>query len=415
MSPQSFPADLRILQSIATVFGAQDSLQSINTTKVSDRALVLCAENNSIYILRKDSTTAPSGNDIVQPAAGPGRWFIYPSGGGGADFVNLPNTFFVAQGTTVALADQIGNIEAPFETLAQALAAIVALPTAPKCIIVFPGDYSTEDPFVYNSSDAENGGVLTLVNGTQLHQQFGITNGNVTLPALTLTGNANIRGCILTGVTPGFSLELWLASCQMTTGQLSCTTLTTDEDCYLIADIVLLSIGSVLRNTVTGDISVPGDGGTSLEMVDCDPTGDITLSGSGFVEMDDVTARNIALNGHAVVGGRINTTFPILEDNDGQVDDNTLVVDFNEGGSFFRTIEIVGAETNEVTIVPPSYAHRFQLKITAPGARTFSWTNSIAWGAPNGELTSVTNTSDFIVDFYWNTTQLYANYIEHVL
>jgi hypothetical protein len=79
--PQSFPADLRILQSVATVLGADDSLEAINTNKVSDRAVVVVDAVNEFYMLRKDSTTTPSGNDVVAPVAGPGRWFVYAPGG----------------------------------------------------------------------------------------------------------------------------------------------------------------------------------------------------------------------------------------------------------------------------------------------------------------------------------------------
>ena len=71
---QPFPAALRILNTVSTVSGAQDSLEGINTNTLMDRALVSCAENNIIYQLRKDSVETPSLPDIVAPVAGPGRW-----------------------------------------------------------------------------------------------------------------------------------------------------------------------------------------------------------------------------------------------------------------------------------------------------------------------------------------------------
>jgi len=76
----SSPADLRILQSVSTVLGADDSLQSINTHKVSNCAIVACAETDSLYILRRESAATPSGEKIVAPSAGPGRWFIFEPG-----------------------------------------------------------------------------------------------------------------------------------------------------------------------------------------------------------------------------------------------------------------------------------------------------------------------------------------------
>ncbi len=83
--PQSFPADLRIAQDVATLAGADNSLESINTAKLSNRALVAVEENNSIYMLRKESVASPSSPDIIAPAqGGPGRWYLYSPGASGA-------------------------------------------------------------------------------------------------------------------------------------------------------------------------------------------------------------------------------------------------------------------------------------------------------------------------------------------
>jgi hypothetical protein len=84
MSRQPAPASLRIDQNVATVTGADDSLKSINTTILSARAIVAVASNNSLYMLRKEATDAPSGDDIVAPnsANWPGRWFKISSGSG---------------------------------------------------------------------------------------------------------------------------------------------------------------------------------------------------------------------------------------------------------------------------------------------------------------------------------------------
>jgi len=79
---QSFPPALRILNTVSTVLGAQDSLASINTEILMDRALVSCAENNLTYQLRKDSVATESLPDIVAPVAGPGRW-VSTAGGSG--------------------------------------------------------------------------------------------------------------------------------------------------------------------------------------------------------------------------------------------------------------------------------------------------------------------------------------------
>lgn len=80
---QPFPADLRILRSVSTATGAGDSLEAINTNLLMDRAIVAVVSNNQIYMLRKNSSVAPSGDTIVKPVIGPGRFFKYSSGGAG--------------------------------------------------------------------------------------------------------------------------------------------------------------------------------------------------------------------------------------------------------------------------------------------------------------------------------------------
>jgi len=81
--PQPFPADLRILTPVATVFGAVGALEAINTTQLPDHAIVQVVSNNQQYQLRKTSAAAPVGDDIVAPAQGGlGRWFKYAGAAG---------------------------------------------------------------------------------------------------------------------------------------------------------------------------------------------------------------------------------------------------------------------------------------------------------------------------------------------
>lgn len=79
MAPKSPPA-LRILQFVDTALGGSGSLQGINTTLVMDRGIIAAKDQNSLYMLRREATDAPSGTDIIAPADGsPGRWFKYPT------------------------------------------------------------------------------------------------------------------------------------------------------------------------------------------------------------------------------------------------------------------------------------------------------------------------------------------------
>lgn len=107
---QSFPAALRIVQSVATLAGADDSLASINTNLLSPNAIVLVQENNKLYVLRKTSTAAASSPNIIAPSAGPGRWFLY---GEGATYNQAVSVFHAAVGpqTSVDASATVTGVE----------------------------------------------------------------------------------------------------------------------------------------------------------------------------------------------------------------------------------------------------------------------------------------------------------------
>ncbi len=77
---QTFPAALRIANSVATREGPDDSLEAINTNQYSNGAIVLVQQSGILYRLNKASTVTEDLPDIVAPAAGPGRWFSMGSG-----------------------------------------------------------------------------------------------------------------------------------------------------------------------------------------------------------------------------------------------------------------------------------------------------------------------------------------------
>lgn len=97
MSPYSPPA-LRILQFVDAVLGDGNSLESLNTQLVMDRAIVSAKDNNSLYMLRRESVESPSGTDVVAPSAGPGRWFRYPVASGGGSLPVSGSLFETAEG-----------------------------------------------------------------------------------------------------------------------------------------------------------------------------------------------------------------------------------------------------------------------------------------------------------------------------
>ncbi len=77
---KTFPAALRLNTPVATLAGADDSLEAINTTELPNGALCTVLENNAIYFLRKNSVVAASSPLIIAPAqGGTGRWYLYES------------------------------------------------------------------------------------------------------------------------------------------------------------------------------------------------------------------------------------------------------------------------------------------------------------------------------------------------
>lgn len=105
---QSFTPALRIVQSVATLAGADDSLEAINTTLLSPNAIVLVQENNKLYVLRKSSSAAASSPNIIDPVAGPGRWFLYGEGATYNQAVSVAHADIGAQTSVDATATVMG-------------------------------------------------------------------------------------------------------------------------------------------------------------------------------------------------------------------------------------------------------------------------------------------------------------------
>jgi len=81
----SFPPDLRLLSPRLTLTGDPSaSLDGVNTTILPDGAFCFVLENRREYALDKTSSASPDGINVIAPSAGPGRWRIVQTGGGGA-------------------------------------------------------------------------------------------------------------------------------------------------------------------------------------------------------------------------------------------------------------------------------------------------------------------------------------------
>jgi hypothetical protein len=74
---QDAPADLRRLSPRTTALSGDpgSSIQGINAFDLPDGAVCFAQDVGFDYRFRRESTTAPMGDDVIQPSAGPGRWF----------------------------------------------------------------------------------------------------------------------------------------------------------------------------------------------------------------------------------------------------------------------------------------------------------------------------------------------------
>jgi len=78
---QSFPAALRIMNPVATLVGADNSLAAINTSLLPDGSVVLVTATHKLYVLDKASVQTQSLPSIVVPAeGGTGAWLQLPNG-----------------------------------------------------------------------------------------------------------------------------------------------------------------------------------------------------------------------------------------------------------------------------------------------------------------------------------------------
>ncbi len=140
MSRPKSPPALRILLTVSTVLGGGDSLESLNTQLVMDRGLVAVVANNSLYMLRRDATDAPSGTDIVEPSAGPGRWFVYAAGGGSTlpafGMVTAPNG---DSAPTFTYDATFQPVQAEGDSLVYAGSDLFAIETDPPHRLVYTG------------------------------------------------------------------------------------------------------------------------------------------------------------------------------------------------------------------------------------------------------------------------------------
>lgn len=233
--------------------------------------------------------------------------------GGGGDLTNLPNTVWVAAGTTVDPGDQTGNIEAPFSTLAAGIAALAALASnAEKVLVVMPGDYDGEAAVSWDASQPDRGR-LTILNGSGLVMQMAQSIGNVLFPACAFANGIIIaNGITFNGNITG-AAHLYLSNCQKTSGTIAADRIDA-SDSYLSAAMTLASANSQFNRCSLFDITTPGDTPQCLVVLGCNCAGDIIFTGDpGIVLMDDYSIFTMQFNISQFTNGAPRLAHPVMQ------------------------------------------------------------------------------------------------------
>jgi hypothetical protein len=225
----------------------------------------------------------------IDTASGPERFLVVAPGGGGGSLVNLTNIFWVDQATTVALADQTGNIEAPFATLTQALALCTDAAGYYEIMVLF-GDYHLETLPVSPIGAHQ----IAIRNASRI---FGFFDGSPLMPAW-VTGTTNLLCEGLRWNTPMGGQNLKLIECEL--DAVTAANQVEASDCDFAAPLSAASV-SIKRSNLSGAVNVFGGG----DFEDCEiqfthtfsgaPTHEVNYQTCKFFTSHDVTAGTDAM------------------------------------------------------------------------------------------------------------------------
>jgi len=312
-SPKSPPA-LRLLLTVDTVLGAGDSLESINTQLVMDRALVAVAQNNQLYMLRREATDAPSGTTIVEPASGPGRWFKYPVTSGGSSFDPIQNVRFL---DAAFAGTPNGSIAEPWTTFAAFNDEVLAAPGG-SWELMLPAARVTVDQ---NIPDMPNGTKLTYQGVAQRSTELGAFSVTSQSGAIALTfRDVQLDQISFDGGFVDFEVhdsDITVSATGTVSGAVRLYNCTVENDGDFSSRTLFMSGGQVLGTTVSfstgrfeevligdGSMIVPENGTTSF--VSCKFGTGVTIDNTNTptIELDPYSNYWFVLNS-VTFGGTI--------------------------------------------------------------------------------------------------------------
>lgn len=197
--PFPVPPALRILRPFATPTGAGDTLQAQDTTGIPDGAVAQVVSNGQFYYLNKSSSATADGDNIIQPAAGTGRWFM-----AALPFANLlwVNPLGLSTGT--------GSVQSPLQTPAAALALVPS--GASATLVLAPGDYSATPALSIADRDINIICLGGAVTGAKTPLARAVLP-SVTFAASAATMQFYASNCALPSVTVQDTVNATLVNC----------------------------------------------------------------------------------------------------------------------------------------------------------------------------------------------------------
>lgn len=308
-------------------------------------------------------------------------------GGGGGTMIPLPRTAIVAQGTSVPLASQNGSFGLPFETMAQAIAALTALGGTDACqIIVFPGNYSSEG--ILNWGPAAQ----LLIQSLYPAAPFGNT---IALDEITSAGPVSVSGAFyINKITCAGPIHLdsgcALAECDCP-GAVTLNSASLNGGPYQCSQMVARDSWIGFGNYVISGV------GAIVEMLNCTTftafPPNFDFLGGGTLKMDSLSAYEFAR-----VGGTVNSGVRVLRG--AEVVDNGLsgiysLIDFS---SPYQSIDI--DDTVNLEFVPPLAPCHCQLRLNMLGAHVITFIDPIAFASA-----PVPSSSGYdILSLFWDGT-----------
>lgn len=202
-------------QAIPTIGGGGPSISQINLLQSISQGIV---SGRNLASIDADTFADIAASIAAAFAEAEPRLNNVPviSGGGGGGGERTPGTAYVA--TSVATTGN-GSPGSPFKTMEEAVTALLADAETDSCILVYPGDYSAEDPIDWS------GGSLLIANACGASRTWQGTIGLPRMPDITISGFgvSQYMGLHLGDILDSFGSGFSVISCEMKdNAQFSC-------------------------------------------------------------------------------------------------------------------------------------------------------------------------------------------------